>query len=1009
MKVTKRNLAKTVTLAVVMATAVSVASAAELQSGDVTEILKDGSYTLATDDVAITCDGMTKPYSTSMEGIVVADSDVTIGAGQSLSITHTAFGGDYYGTFYNSNVNEKGQNNGKLTLHQKDEVGNALAGFTDTVSNIYVNEFVATADDGNAVYAPNNAQITIDAKKITINAAFGDGCAANPVLSAHGVYVQGADSTVNLHNFDELNITLDNTSGVAGEGGSALFANVGGTLDVDGKNATLASDGRSAINVMGGSTITVDVDSLSATSKNLTGKALRKNTVIAADGKNTILNINVKDSLMVGSESDATRAIGAASGAAITVDGTADMTINGAVQADSTSTVDSSISLKGNNISITATGNDGSQTDGAVRNADIVATGTVTIDAKGDLCGIGAGPSTDLRPFTTNSITADKLIINSAGAFGVYANDHAWHTVGTVMHTSLNANDISITSKKDGICAMNGAVIEAKGFDTLSIESQEQGINSEFGEITIDGGAASITADEEGIRSKHGGNIAISGDSLKLKSGLEAIKLTGSSVATVMTDLTQIDGDITLADTSKVIVNVVGNQSYLNGQFTTADTADSTLILKKGGVWYSNAQGAEDDGIALMDLRSGKENSVTRIITDGGVIDLGDGSKVHVGSLEGDDLTVKTDSTDSRLGVDNASDTDITIHGSKKIMAGIEAGDIDVNDLLNVVQNKQLVTGIDVEEGNILGDIHLNVSNGMIKGDMQVSENHYNAGLIDMAVLSAMSWRSEFDDLNTRLGDIRGGEENGLWTRFNRGETSYKSATNQANMYQIGYDRQAGDWTVGLAYSYTDGSSSFADGSGDNKHNVVSLYGTKMNENGTYLDLVAKYGNLDYDYEMIGGIGNTDFDTDAYAFSAEVGKRLTTSTGAWVEPQFQLTYGTVDSVSLTSANGVRVHQNSIDSFVARAGIMAGKPFAKGDIYLRASYLYDFEGEVKASFSNANVMADINRDLGGGWWEVGVGMHANLSDVTRLYLDFEKAFAGEVDTDWKWNAGVRYSF
>ena len=228
-------------------------------------------------------------------------------------------------------------------------------------------------------------------------------------------------------------------------------------------------------------------------------------------------------------------------------------------------------------------------------------------------------------------------------------------------------------------------------------------------------------------------------------------------------------------------------------------------------------------------------------------------------------------------------------------------------------------------------------------------------------------------------------------------------------MYQIGYDQQAGDWTLGAAYSYTDGKSWFSQGTGENTHNVVSLYGTKMNNNGTFIDLVAKYGNLDYEYDINGGVGGADYDTDAYSFSAEVGKRITTSTGAWIEPQFQLTYGTVDSVSYATKKNYRVHQDSVDSFVARAGIMAGKPFAKGDIYLKASYLYDFAGEVEGSFSNGVRSVDISRDLGGGWWEVGFGTNINLSDATYLYIDFEKAFAGEVDVDWKWNAGVRYSF
>ncbi|MBO5245294.1 MAG: autotransporter outer membrane beta-barrel domain-containing protein, partial [Selenomonadales bacterium] len=218
-----------------------------------------------------------------------------------------------------------------------------------------------------------------------------------------------------------------------------------------------------------------------------------------------------------------------------------------------------------------------------------------------------------------------------------------------------------------------------------------------------------------------------------------------------------------------------------------------------------------------------------------------------------------------------------------------------------------------------------------------------------------------------------------------------------------------GDWTIGAAYSYTDGKSWFAEGTGENTHNVFSLYGTKMNDNGTFVDLVAKYGNLDYDYTLQGGVGNGDYDTDAYSFSAEVGKRITSTNGAWVEPQFQLTYGTVDSASFTTANRMNVHIDSADSFVARAGIVAGKPVHKGNIYLKASYLYDFDGEVDGKFSNGTRSVDISRDLGGGWWEVGFGANFDLSDATHLYLDFEKAIAGEVDVEWKWNAGIRYSF
>ena len=82
----------------------------------------------------------------------------------------------------------------------------------------------------------------------------------------------------------------------------------------------------------------------------------------------------------------------------------------------------------------------------------------------------------------------------------------------------------------------------------------------------------------------------------------------------------------------------------------------------------------------------------------------------------------------------------------------------------------------------------------------------------------------------------------------------------------------------------------------------------------------------------------------------------------------------------------------------------------GNVYLRASYLYDFDGETGVTLTNASGKErHFDEDLGGGWCEVGVGTNINLSDATHLYFDIEKTYGGDITTDWKWNAGIRYSF
>ena len=99
----------------------------------------------------------------------------------------------------------------------------------------------------------------------------------------------------------------------------------------------------------------------------------------------------------------------------------------------------------------------------------------------------------------------------------------------------------------------------------------------------------------------------------------------------------------------------------------------------------------------------------------------------------------------------------------------------------------------------------------------------------------------------------------------------------------------------------------------------------------------------------------------------------------------------------------------MESLVGRIGFSLGKDIKDGNVYARASYLYDFEGETSTTFSKGVANDTIKQALGGGWWEVGVGANINLSKATYIYADVEKTFGGEVDTNWQWNLGVRYSF
>ena len=172
------------------------------------------------------------------------------------------------------------------------------------------------------------------------------------------------------------------------------------------------------------------------------------------------------------------------------------------------------------------------------------------------------------------------------------------------------------------------------------------------------------------------------------------------------------------------------------------------------------------------------------------------------------------------------------------------------------------------------------------------------------------------------------------------------------------------------------------------------------------LDLIAKYSRLENEFEI--GKAQGDYDTNGYSISAEYGKRLAQGNGFWIEPQVELTYGLVEDANYIVGRR-HVAQDDIESLVGRVGFSLGKDIKQGNVYVRASYLYDFDGETKAVVSKLGLQETFEQDLGGGWFEVGVGTNYNLSDATYLYFDVEKTYGGDVATPWQWNAGVRYSF
>ena len=486
----------------------------------------------------------------------------------------------------------------------------------------------------------------------------------------------------------------------------------------------------------------------------------------------------------------------------------------------------------------------------------------------------------------------------------------------------------------------------------------------------------------------------------------------GNSAALNINNTLKIDGILKNGgslETNNLIISQASDNANRDSYSTGSLKVKGTLTLN------------ENAGFSFEDKKEGGDISIGTLETKGNnVISVKNGvTDINVGTLDGNNtiINVESDAAD-QIKIDQNNDEGLTVKGTGEMTDyygdDIAGGLNKLKDTVGIKDGNKKTT-LKLSAGSVTGDVtgYTNENGDMVGYNEDINKD--NAGISEMAIIALMAWRAENNDMNKRLGELRDSKgEHGIWTRMVRGQSKYgaQNVKNQYSTYQLGYDEKLSvdkNWTVGAAVSYTDASSSFSTGHGENKSTGFAVYGSYLSDNGSFVDLIAKAARLKNEFDVLGGAGKGDYETNGYSLSAEYGKRFTKDNGFWIEPQVELTYGYVGAVDYLTNNDVKVRQNGMDSLVGRIGFAMGRNIKAGNVYARASYLYDFDGETDVTFSKNNVTRGFEQDLGGGWWEIGVGTNINLSEATHLYFDVEKTYGGNVVTPWQWNAGVRWSF
>lgn len=683
----------------------------------------------------------------------------------------------------------------------------------------------------------------------------------------------------------------------------------------------------------------------------------------------------------------------------------------------------------------------------------------ISSSSKGTALGVAvASTGTTTTPAPDGSkvtIQGAKINVSAEGktARGLYAQDNNKISAGNA------GSDIQISAKGEdaiGVLALVHGSVDLKGKNAvINAESRgnlaSEGIHVQNNDMTDTDHRATVNVNTENT-TIHADSalVAMSNSVLNVNSNLvtngkNAILTRGNSDVNINMEgkhTTQLNGDIvfnydgassgTVID-SNVNVNLNGEGSFWTGN-TKAEwnngnegkpdadkmqVSHMTLQVENGAQWNptsvkevgNNSASAGSQAVALNSLKL--NNGVVNLDSD----KLGTNSPVKVEKISGNG-TITTNSLDNKLVIDDkAAGTKLKVEGSGEIGDKILAGKATLEDLAGTAKKVDGKTASDVvetQDGIIAGKMSAKVgADGKIDAStVKKAIQQHNQAVSIMANLSLMTWRQENNDMNKRLGEVRASEgSQGIWARMARGQSKYgaQDIKNQYNYYQLGYDSKiSDDWILGGAFTYTDGDSSYTNGSGTNKHTGFAVYGSNLRDDGSFIDLIAKYAHMKNDFDVNGGVGSGDYSTNGLSFSAEYGKRFHQE-GYWIEPQAELTYGRVSSADFTTKRGAKVHQDSMDSLVGRLGFSLGKDIKQGNVYVRASYLYDFQGDTSVTMSKGGAATPFKTDLGGGWWEFGVGTNLDLGHDTHFYLDVETTAGGDVDTPWQWNAGVRYSF
>ena len=906
--------------------------------------------------------------------------------------------------------------------------------------------------------------MTVGAQEQTLNSEYGSGLTVKPDDLYVGSSLDATTSISNPNNTNDFTVILTwgtiKNLGTLNVDGVILF-NQGGTLESIGTiqltnpkyqpsdikqsiRGTKADINANNINAEGSEVYLYDDSKLSVTEK-ITADSLVFDDYSTLSGNQSTIeiksikltnNAQISGSAQIVSNSISgsrasinaakltTDSLGLTNSSAVTISGALSVTgktsmidseIKGADQFTS-----SSLEIRGNS-SVTA-------------NAVIIQNDLNVINTEGD---------TDTS-LSTSSLSVGKITANDD--FSITMNNSGIAEIGEVfakngtlqLNGSVETNKVTVeesatmstgslsfvglnTANPSANTMMVGGTLDA---DNVTVEYGRVRLlsnTSDIGEIILNNGASLIAGDgSEGLRLNTVTMNSKTGSAYDFFQAYQDISI----VTLNMNGISRLEGYSTTDNDVQINVSSLNVANGATAQFVNS-TGNSDASVNVTNAKVSDGGIIANTNLGNPDKQTYQNLSFANLNSTNATIQNGAGGQISIGEMSGTNSVIQVaDTKANQISITTNKSSNLTVtsldssYGNK--MTSVDQGVADLAGTTVLGEDSTEGMKVVIGANDMTGRIEAVYDAKGNKISQTEDVNETNRTLTAVANLPVVAWRAELNDLYKRMGDLRATPyKSGAWVRYNGGKLKWSDGDleNDFHMIQVGIDTMPTENNIrfGTAFSYTKGDADFDGGSADLDTYSLALYGTWMGEKGQYVDVIGRVASIknDANARSLTGQGKAydgKMDNTGLSLSAEAGWRFALPYNLFIEPQVEATYSYIDSDSFRYGDR-KYELQSTDSFIARAGFMAGIqcPDNKGNVYVRASVVHDFLGETDVKVSNAHMSRTVSNDFGGTWGEFGIGANVSVSDNTYVYADVEHTTGGEIEEPWRVNFGVRYNF